>query len=311
MEIITIDSNRPQPCVAAIGFFDGVHNGHKYLIEQVKKKAKESNMKSALITFAVHPRKVFKPKEPMPMLNTKTERLGLLDKQGVDYCFLLNFDMELARKTAREFMENVLFAQFNVRALVIGYDHRFGHNRNEGFEDYVEYGKQIGIEVIKSEEFRFSNGEVMDEQVSSSKAREYITEGDVEAVQNLLGYKYRLSGVVVDGHKIGRQIGFPTANIKPDCTDKIIPKDGIYAVWVYLRGERLRGMLSIGVRPTLNNGSDKSIEVYILDFDEQIYGEHIEVEFVKRTRDEEKYDNLDMLVEQLKRDVEEGRRILV
>ena len=292
-----------EPCVATIGFFDGVHKGHRYLIEQVKSVAASKGLRSALITFPVHPRKVIDPNYRLELLSTLEEKEDLLSQMGVDYCFLLNFTAEVSALTAHDFMDQVLKKNFHVDSLIIGYDHRFGHNRSEGFMDYYQYGKDIGMEVIHAKAFTIEG-----HKISSSVIRSALSSGDFDQVNYYLGYNYYLDGIVVTGHKVGRTIGFPTANMNVD-SDKIIPANGVYAVRVSVEGSDYRGMINIGHRPTLNNGLNRSIEVNILNFSDDIYGKTIRVYFVKRIRSEVKFNGIEALKEQLHKDQADVERI--
>lgn len=298
MEVIRdINKSDVQPCVATIGFFDGVHQGHRFLIEQVKGVAAEEGLRSALITFPVHPRKVMQKDYQPQLLSTPKEKAELLASTGADYCVMLEFTSRLAQLSAKEFMEDILKKRLNVRTLVIGYDHRFGHNRSEGFEDYCRYGEEIGMKVIRAEAC------VIDGiNVSSSVVRHFLQNGEMEKANKCLGYEYYLDGTVVDGYKVGRTIGFPTANLKVEDPDKLVPADGVYAVKVTVAGQEYFGMLSIGLRPTINNGTNRSIEVNIFDFSSNIYDKFIRITFVEYTRPELKFDSLDALIGQLHED---------
>lgn len=298
MQIIDNIPDLPlEPCVATIGFFDGVHLGHRFLIEQVKELAKDKGLRSALITFPVHPRQVMKSDYRPELLTTPEEKIELLKAQGVDYCIMLDFTVELSQLSALSFMKDILQQRYNVSTLIIGYDHRFGHNRSEGFEDYVRYGQQIGINVYRAQACMID-----DLNISSSLVRTYLLEGKIDLSTRYLGYNYSIEGVVVGGYRVGRTIGFPTANLDLRESNKLIPSDGVYAVRVEVKGCLYAGMLNIGYRPTLDNGSKKSIEVHILRFDEDIYDEKIRLYFVSRIRSEMKFSGLDELIAQLKRD---------
>ena len=286
-----------EPCVATIGFFDGVHLGHRFLIEQVKELAKDQELRSALITFPVHPRQVMKSDYRPELLTTPEEKIELLKAQGVDYCIMLDFTVELSQLSALSFMKDILQQRYNVSTLIIGYDHRFGHNRSEGFEDYVRYGQQIGMNVYRAQACMID-----DLNISSSLVRTHLLEGKIDLSTRYLGYNYSIEGVVVGGYRVGRTIGFPTANLDLRESNKLIPSDGVYAVRVEVKGCLYAGMLNIGYRPTLDNGSKKSIEVHILRFDEDIYDEKIRLYFVSRIRSEMKFSGLDELIAQLKRD---------
>ena len=246
------------------------------------------------------------------LLTTPEEKINLLAGTGVDYCLMLDFTPDISRLTAKEFMTQVLKERYQVRYLVIGYDHRFGHNRSEGFEDYVRYGQSIGIDVIRAQ--AYTNDIRIDASqsvpVSSSLIRKLLHQGDVDIAARCLGYEYFLDGTVVGGYQVGRKIGFPTANLSVDDPDKLIPADGVYAVWVTFDGKTYMGMLNIGVRPTINNGPNRTIEVNILHFHSDIYDKFIRLTFVKRTRPELKYDSIDQLIAQLHKDAEETETIL-
>ena len=298
MQIIDNIPDLPlEPCVATIGFFDGVHLGHRFLIEQVKELAKDKGLRSALITFPVHPRQVMKSDYRPELLTTPEEKIELLKAQGVDYCIMLDFTVELSQLSALSFMKDILQQRYNVSTLIIGYDHRFGHNRSEGFEDYVRYGQQIGMNVYRAQACMID-----DLNISSSLVRTHLLEGKIDLSTRYLAYNYSIEGVVVGGYRVGRTIGFPTANLDLRESNKLIPSDGVYAVRVEVKGCLYAGMLNIGYRPTLDNGSKKSIEVHILRFDEDIYDEKIRLYFVSRIRSEMKFSGLDELIAQLKRD---------
>jgi riboflavin kinase / FMN adenylyltransferase len=297
MKIVYEQNTNSLPAsVTTIGFFDGVHLGHRYLINQVKELAERHHLASSVITFTNHPRKVIHTDFVPKLLSTPEEKLELLTEMNVDYCFLLNFTKEVASYTAKEFMQHIR-DKFNIRDLVIGYDHRFGHNRAENFVDYVHYGKELGINVIQAQAFLET-----DVTVSSSVVRRYLQAHCVTAANECLGYTYFIKGKVVEGHHIGKSIGFPTANIVTSNPDKLIPVDGAYTVDVEVSGKRYRGMLNIGDRPTLDNGTERTIEVNIFDFNADIYGELIKVYFLDYIRTQRKFDSLDELKEQLNKD---------
>lgn len=306
MEIISGIHHQPiPPSAATIGFFDGVHRGHRFLIDQVKEVAGKDGLRATLVTFPVHPRQVIQTTYRPQLLSSPAEKLELLETTGADYCILLPFTQELAQLSAREFMQ-LLRDRFNIRTLVIGYDHRFGHNRSESFEDYCRYGKELDISIVRAR--AYTDGE---DKISSSAIRRLLQEGEVNRAAKFLGYNYYLDGTVVDGYKVGRKIGFPTANLQVDCPDKLIPAQGVYAVYVYVEGEKRAGMLNIGHRPTLDNGSNLSIEVHILRFSGNIYHKAMRIEFVEYLRPEEKYDSIDALIAQMNKDKETVARILL
>jgi riboflavin kinase/FMN adenylyltransferase len=300
MEIIRQFPHIPPPaaCAAAIGFFDGVHKGHRFLIDQVKEVAASKNIHSAVITFPIHPRKVIDAGYCPEILTTCDEKTKLLAQTEIDYCIILKFTAEIARLSARQFMANILCKPYNVQTLVIGYDHRFGHNRSENFDDYFRYGKELGIEVFLAQAYICENTK----NISSSMIRSLLHKGEVDKAAVYLGYNYFLTGVVVNGYQVGRNIGFPTANIYVENPDKLIPADGVYAVRVTINEKSHIGMLNIGQRPTLNNGTHRSIEVHILHFHSNIYYCPVCISFVQRVRAEKKFNNIEQLTTQLHKD---------
>lgn len=286
-----------KPNVAAIGFFDGVHLGHRYLIEQVKEEAAKREMHTALITFPIHPRKVMNAEYKPELLTSFDEKSELLETTGIDYCFSLDFTSEISQLTAYNFMRSILKERYNIKVLVIGHDHRFGHNRSEGFNDYCRYGKELGIEVVQARAYH--SNEVT---ISSSVIRRLLHAGNVSQAASYLGYDYFLDGTVIDGYKVGRTIGFPTANLNVRDEDKLIPADGVYAVKVTVSDTTYVGMLNIGHRPTINNGHHRSIEVHILHFHSNIYNQPIRISFVQHIRPEMKFSGKEQLIEQLYKD---------
>ena len=300
-----IEDIHPQsPTVATIGFFDGVHLGHRFLIQQVKVAATHTGWQSSIITFPVHPRQVIQSEFQPQLLSSPEEKIELLASTGVDNCILLPFTRELSQLTAYEFMQ-LLYDKYKVRMLVIGYDHRFGHNRAETFEDYCRYGRELGIHIMQASAYTQEQ-----DKVSSSAIRRALQTGDIRTATKFLGYHYYLEGTVVDGYKVGRKIGFPTANLRVDFPNKLIPSIGVYAVYVYVNGEKHKGMLNIGYRPTINNGTDLSIEVHILDFQGDIYHQKMRIEFIDFLRPEEKFNSVDELVLQMQKDKEDTIRVL-
>ncbi len=281
--------------VASIGFFDGVHTGHRFLIEQVKKEAVRRGMQSMVVTFPVHPRKVLQSDYQPSLLTTREEKLMLLRETGIDRVALLDFTKAVAEMSACDFMD-VLRREYDVQVLVVGYDHRFGHGRTEGFEDYVRYGQKLGMEVVRARELPGG--------ASSTAVRRALEQGDVQTANSTLGYPYFLQGEVVHGFGNGQKLGYPTANLRTD-TEKLIPANGVY--YVQVSGEALGtahwpGALNIGIRPTLENGTERSIEVNILDFQGDLYGKPIRIDILDFLRTERKFDSVEALREQLKED---------
>lgn len=287
-----------KPLVATIGFFDGVHRGHQFLIKQVCDEAKASGMESAVITFDEHPRKVLHQDYQPRLLSTLEEKLILLSRTGIDNAVVLHFDREMAGLSAHDFMEKVLHDRLNVKKLIIGYDNRFGHNRAEGFYDYVRMGHEMGIEVIQSQAFSLDGV-----NVSSSYIRKLIEKGELELANKCLGYPYAIYGKVVSGYQEGRKLGFPTANLDLSGSGQLVPANGVYGVKVRLQDsmQYRRGMMNIGTRPTFN-GKNLSIEAYIFDFSDDIYGQTLVAAFIHRIRDEHKFDSAEELAEQMRND---------
>ena len=286
------------PCVATVGFFDGLHAGHRYLIEELKGIAKEQHLQSVVVTFAVHPRKVLNSEFRPELLTTLSEKLIQLSTTGIDACIVLDFSLQMAELSAYDFLKTILKEKFNVQTLLVGHDHRFGHNRADGFPEYKKYGEELNMKVLKCTQFHTDT----DKHISSSEIRNALKTGEIELANRLLTYNYSITGKVIEGFKNGRQIGFPTANIELFDHEKIIPAIGVYAVRVTWNGSQYKGMLNIGHRPTLDNGLTISIEVHILDFDTDIYNQTLEVGFIIKIRDEQKFNGIEALKEQLQKD---------
>nr|MBP7471515.1 riboflavin biosynthesis protein RibF [Prevotella sp.] len=300
MNIIKVDAGTcfEKPCVATIGFFDGVHIGHQFLIRHVRDVAAEFGLDSMVVTFDRHPRQVLHSDYQPVMLSSLDEKLAHLASTDIDNCALLQFNKHLASLSAHEFMEKVLLKQLNVKKLLIGYDNRFGHDITESFDDYVRFGNDMGMDVIHNPAFE-QNGV----KVSSSVVRSYLLKGEVEIAAKCLGYNYTISGMIVKGFQKGREMGFPTANLDVLDDSKLIPAPGVYAVGVVIGGEKnvRRGMMNIGTRPTFN-GDHITLETHILHFDGNLYGKTISVNFVHRIREEQKFESEEALAEQLCRD---------
>lgn len=294
--IIVDETTRPLPPAAAtIGFFDGVHCGHRYLIGRVIDEARADGLASMVITFARHPRQVIDTHYVPRLLSTPEMKIERLAETGIDRCTVLDFDRRMAALTAREFMIHILSSRLNVRKLIIGYDNRFGHDRSESIDDYCAYGRTLGIEVVKS------CGITVDGiRVSSSVIRNAIERGDLTEANRCLGYTYTLSAHVSHGFRNGHRLGFPTANLDMDEVCQLLPQIGVYATRVRIEGEcELHpAMTSVGTRPTFD-GTHLSVETYILDFDADLYGRKLEVAFLKRIRGEKKFADLQQLRTQM------------
>jgi len=315
-EDFTDEFTRPEKCVATMGFFDGLHKGHKFLIDETRKIASDKGLPSMVISFWPHPRTVLNTNFYPQLLTTKDEKEEFLKATNVDYVKTLTFDKDLAQMGAKDFMQKVLKDEFNVSCLVIGYDHKFGNKRSEDFDQYVQYGRELGIEVFKASPYLLEENQKKEisailktelsenATVSSSLIRRTILAGSMHEANDMLGYTYSLKGKVVGGQQIGRTLGFPTANIEPDDENKIIPAMGIYAVWVDYEGKKYKGMLDIGRRPTLHKDSDLTIEVHLIGFSGNLYGKVLKLEFVERFRKEFLFTDIESLVNQLRLDQE-------
>lgn len=294
-----------RPRVATIGFFDGVHRGHRFLIGQVMELAHERSMESLVVTFDRSPRQVLAGDFSPCLLTTAEEKCRLLLSTGITACEMLHFTPEMASLSARDFMRK-LHDEMDVDVLLVGYDSRFGHGRTEGFADYVRYGEELGMEVLRGKPYA-EDGVA----VSSSSIRTLLQEGRVAEAARCLSVPYTLEGHVVHGEHIGTDLGFPTVNLRVDSPVKLIPAHGVYAVTVSIkdRQQPLPAMLNIGHRPTFDGRKD-TIEAHILDFEGNLYGQSLSVAFVDRLRDERRFGTKEALVEQLGKDAAMVRKKL-
>lgn len=293
-------------CVATVGFFDGVHGGHRFLLNEVIEEARRQQSISVVVTFNEHPRKILKSDFQPRLLTTLEEKLELLDSTGIDACVVLDFSKEMSLFSAKEFIRNILSEKLKVSTLFVGHDHRFGHNREDGFEEYKLYGAELYMDVIQAERFVLDG----DEHFSSSQIRKALTTGDIVLANTLLTYPYTFVGKVIGGYKNGRKIGFPTANMWFENKEKIIPAVGVYAVQVYVKGHSYKGMMNIGYRPTFSADDQLSMEVHIIDFDADIYDQTIKIECIYRIRNEKKFNGVAELIEQLQKDKETVQQLL-
>ena len=277
--------------VITFGSFDGIHKGHRVVLNEVIEKAKKRNTQSVVISFHPHPREVIYPKDKtLQLISSLDEKIELLESIGTDHFVIIPFKIEFSQISPQEYVENVVIKKFNPQLIIIGYDHRFGLNRAGGFEMLQEYGQDYNFDVEVTPAQRINNM-----NISSTKIRNAINAGDIPLANDLLGYTFSLRGTVIQGDKIGRTIGFPTANIKLDDPKKIIPQDGIYAVEVEVKNEYHRAMLYIGTRSTVSQDQNRRVEVNIFEFDQEIYDEEIKVNFFKKVRNDEKFKNLNHL----------------
>lgn len=291
--------------ILTTGTFDGVHFGHKIIIERLKEIARNQNGESVLLTFSPHPRMVLFPDDhQLQLINTMEEKINLLEKAGIDHLIIHPFTKAFSRTTSMQFVRDIIVNQLKTHKLVIGYNHHFGRNREGSFEHLKEFAPLYGFEVEE-----ISAQVIDDVSISSTKIRKALLSGNVSKAAEYLGYEYTLQGLVTQGKKIGRTIGFPTANLSVLDETKLIPKDGAYAVKVAHNGQTFKGILNIGNNPTVN-GQQRSIEVHIFDFNLTIYKEFLSVYFVCRLRDEVIFNDLNELQNQLQKDKENALEIL-
>jgi riboflavin kinase / FMN adenylyltransferase len=293
--------------VVTLGIFDGVHLGHRALLNLLVSRAKEVKGESVVITFSPHPKLILnKGNENLTFLSSIEEKEILLDEIHIGHLVIIEFNESFSKISARNFIKDILVDKIGIKHLILGYNHHFGKSGEGDFNTIKECAGSFGFKVEQIQGFYTEEG-----LISSSSIREALLNGKLDDANRWLGYCYSLRGIVVTGRKIGRSIGFPTANIKPGYTNKLIPSDGVYAVEVQVDEKTFPGMLSIGSNPTVNDDkTDKSIEVHILNYDENIYGKTISVIFRKRLRDEKKFENTGKLAEQMNLDKQEVLRLL-
>ena len=293
-----------QPTVLTIGTFDGVHLGHQKIVERVVTIARQEGLLATVFTFFPHPRMVVQHDKGLKLIHTLEEKKQLLQQLGVDLLVVQPFNEAFAQLTAEEFVSTILVEHLNVKKVIIGYDHRFGRNRTANIDDMRLFGKKYGFAVEE-----ISVQEVDEVSVSSTKIREALNKGDVTTAEHYLGTPYSLTGRVVHGLKLGRTLGYPTANIQVTEDYKLIPKDGVYAVYSYIDGRKVYGMMSIGKNPTIE-GKGASIEVYFFDFNGNLYDQKLTIEFVQYLREEQKFATIDLLKKQLQDDETAARKAI-
>ena len=280
--------------VVTTGTFDGVHVGHRKIIDRLNEIAQKVKGESVLLTFHPHPRMVLFPDDHgLELITTMDEKIQLLQDAGVQNLIIHPFTREFSRITSIDFIRDILVEKLGTSVLVIGYDHHFGRNREGSFEHLKESGPLYGFQVEE-----ISVQDVDDVAVSSTKIRKALQDGDVLTASRYLAHPYQLSGIVVHGDKLGREFGYPTANIRVEDGNKVVPANGVYACYVLLDGKKFKGMLNIGTRPTVK-GEVKRIEVNIFEFEQDIYGKRVVLELIDRIRDEKKFENVDQLKERL------------
>lgn len=279
-----------------MGTFDGVHIGHKKILNKLTQNTENEKYESLVLTFFPHPRMVLQEHSDLKLLNTIDEKIDLLEKIGVENLVIHPFDELFSRLTAQEFVSTILVDRFHIHKIIIGHDHRFGRNRTADIDDLIAFGKQYDFEVEQ-----ISVQEINDISVSSTKIRNALVEGDMALANEYLGYDYFLTGKIIQGKQLGRTIGFPTANLKVKENYKLIPQNGVYIVKSIINQQPVFGMMNIGFNPTVN-GQSQSIEIHYFDFDADLYNQKISVSILKKIRSEQKFESVDLLKEQLEKD---------
>lgn len=290
------DFQSTKKTILTLGTFDGVHIGHKKILERITQNTENGKHESLVLTFFPHPRMVLQEKSEIKLLNTISEKIKLLEASGIENLIVHPFDESFSRLTAEEFVHTILVDKFQIHKIIIGHDHRFGRNRTANIDDLIAFGKEYGFEVEQ-----ISAEEIQDVSVSSTKIRKALNEGNMALANEYLGYNYFLNGMVVKGKQLGRTIGFPTANIHIEEEYKLIPKIGVYVVKALVNEEIVYGMMNIGFNPTVN-GEKQTVEVHLFNFDKDIYEQNIQVSLLHYIREEQKFGSVDALKDQLKQD---------
>lgn len=284
------------PKVITIGTFDGVHIGHRKIIKRLVEAAQDSMLESAVLTFFPHPRMVLQKEVGIELINTIEERKQILLNTGIDHLIVYPFTKDFSRLSAKEYIEEVLVNKLHAKKVIIGYDHRFGRNRNANIEDLRKYGEEYGFEVEE-----ISKQDVDEVAVSSTKIRKALQEGNIERANSYLGSHFLLTGKIVKGKGIGKDLGFPTANLKIEEAYKLIPKTGVYVVKADIDNQEVFGMMNIGYNPTVG-GSEKTIETYFFNLDKNLYGKELQIKMLKRIREEKKFSGLEELIKAMQKD---------
>ena len=296
------DYNDNIPSVITVGTFDGIHIGHQKILNSLARFAKENSLKSVVITFDPHPRKIINKKNSIELINTIEEKKEKLKTLGIDYLIVQKFDQKFSETEANKFVE-ILKNNINIEKLIVGYDHRFGKNRNADINDLKKYGKKLNFEVIEVDAL-----EIEEVNISSTKIRSAIKDGNIRLANSYLDYNFFLSGEVVKGHSRGKELGFPTANLKID-EDKIIPKNGVYLVKSKIDHQDIYGMMNIGYNPTFNNKS-KKIETHFFNLNKNLYEKIIKIELLEYIREEKRFKTIDDLIQRLKLDREKCLKLI-
>ncbi|EJG01577.1 bifunctional riboflavin kinase/FAD synthetase [Flavobacterium sp. F52] len=290
------DFQSTKKTILTLGTFDGVHIGHKKILERITQNTENGKYESLVLTFFPHPRMVLQEKSEIRLLNTIDEKIKLLEATGIENLVVHPFNESFSRLTAEEFVRTILIEKFQIQKIIIGHDHRFGRNRTANIDDLIAFGIEYGFEVEQ-----ISAEEIQDVSVSSTKIRKALNEGNMALANEYLGYSYFLNGTIVKGKQLGRTIGFPTANIHIEEDYKLIPKIGVYVVRTVVNNETVFGMMNIGFNPTVN-GEKQTIEVHLFNFDKDIYDQNIEVSLLHYIREEQKFSSVDALKAQLDQD---------
>ncbi|WP_373074394.1 bifunctional riboflavin kinase/FAD synthetase [Zeaxanthinibacter enoshimensis] len=298
--MVTVQSiskyDKAHPTAITIGTFDGVHIGHRRILERLINSAKAQELRSTVLTFFPHPRMVLQKDADIQLLNTLDEKIQILEKIGLDYLIIHPFTKTFSRLSATAFVRDILVNDLRAKKVIIGYDHRFGRNRTANINDLIAFGNALDFEVEE-----ISAQEIDEVSVSSTKIRKALTSGDIKTANSFLGYEYMLTGIVKKGKGLGRELDFPTANLHIPETYKLIPKNGVYVVKSILGEKTIYGMMNIGFNPTVD-GTSKTIEIHFFDFDEDLYEKRLQVEILDRIRDEHKFKSLADLKKQLAED---------
>ena len=291
--------------VATIGTFDGLHIGHQKIIKLLMEKSKQLNLKSVVITFYPHPRVVLGDRNDIKLLTPIEEKVKLFENFGIDFLLVVPFSKEFAKKTYQEFLNEIVIDKVKAKFLIIGYDHKFGKNREGDITKLKEYLKEKDLDMMI-----VGPEKIEENAASSTKIREALKSNNLDFANKMLGHYYFIEGVVVEGAKRGRTIGYPTANLKPSENNKLVPPNGVYFVRIKYDKRQYFGVANIGLRPTFNNVKEPITEVYIFDFNKDIYGENICIEFIKKIRDEVKFNTIEELEIQIKKDVEYSKSLI-
>ena len=290
------DFHSPKKTILTLGTFDGVHIGHRKILEKLTLNTENGKYESLVLTFYPHPRMVLQGQSDVKLLNTIDEKIDLLENLGIQNLVIHPFDESFSRLTAEEFVKTILIDQFHIQKIIIGHDHRFGRDRMANIDDLILFGEQYGFEVEQ-----ISVQEIKDVSISSTKIRNALLEGNMALANEYLGYEYFLTGTVSKGKQVGRTIGFPTANLKTEEKHKLIPRNGVYVVKSIINQKTVFGMMNIGFNPTVA-GENLSIEVHYFDFDADLYNQKIRVSILEYLRPEQKFDSVELLKEQLEKD---------